>query len=264
LSVPSRQVQVFAPRVFEVGGLTAAQVQAGSGYAQAIARMKPGTTIAQVTADLAAISRASKERFPTRLDANNTNEPILFVEQLVGGLEPTFYTLLAAVGFVLLIACANVASLFLGRLMTRHREIAVRQSLGATRAQVVGQFLVESLLFSSVAGALGILLGVWALDGINALVSSQLPPNTTLTMNWRALGFTAGITFASALLVGLVPALQASRAPLVEALKDSARGSSGERGTRFRSTLIVAEVALSVVLLVGSTLLLVSFLELQR
>src|SRR5262249_58839016 len=91
-----------------------------------------------------------------------------------------------------------------------------------------------------------------------------LPPNTILTLNWRALAFTGGVTLVTALLVGLAPAIQASRAQIVEALKDSARGSSGERGRRFRATLIVAEVALSVVLLVGSSLLLVSFLQLQR
>lgn len=265
LSVPFGQVQVFAPRVFEVGGLTAAQVQAGSGYAQAIARVNPGVSMAQVTSELAAVSAVSKERFSTRLDANNTSEPILFVAQLVGGLEPTFYTLLAAVAFVMLIACANVASLFLGRLTQRHKEIAVRQSLGATRAQVVRQFLVESLVFCAAAGALGVLLGIWALDAVSSLVASQLPPNTTLTMNWRAAGFAGAATLISALLVGIVPAVHASGAQLVDALKESARGSSGgERSSRFRSALIVAEVTLSVVLLIGSGLLLASFLKLQR
>ncbi len=264
LSPPYSQVQVFAPRVFEVGGLTAAQVLAGSGYAQPIARLKPGVSLAQAREDLAAISRSYKERFATKLDANNLSEPLLFVAALVGNLEPTFYTLLAAVGFVLLIACANVASLFLGRLTARQREIAVRQAIGASRAQVVRQFLVESLIFSIAAGALGLLLALWSLSAIQSLLGTQLPPNAVLTLNWRALGFTAGITLATALLVGFAPALHASRAALVETLKDSARGSSGERGGRFRATLIVCEVALSVVLLVGSSLLLASFLKLLR
>jgi predicted permease len=264
LSAPFSQVQVFAPRVFEVGGLTPVQVQNGAGYAQPIARLKPGVSLQQARSELAAISRGYQERFATKLDANNVSEPLPFVASLVGNLEPTFYTLLGAVSFVLLIACANVASLFLGRLTARHKEIAVRQSLGATRRQIVAQFLIESLVFSLAAGAVGTLLGVWALSAIQSLVTSQLPPNAELTLNWRALGFTSGVTVVSALLVGLAPALQASKTHLVDVLKDSARGSSGGRGGRLRATLIVAEVALSVVLLVGSSLLLVSFLKLQR
>jgi len=264
LTAPFAQTQVFSPRVFEVPALTMAQVQAGSGYAQPIARLKPGVSLERAAQELAAISKTSHDRFPARLDANNTTEPQLFVESIVGGLQPTFYTLLGAVAFVLLIACANVASLFLGRLAARHKEIAVRQSLGATRAQVVRQFLVESLVFSTIAGGLGVLLALWGLTAVQSLIASQLPPNATLTLNWRALLFTGGVTLVSSLLVGLAPAWHASRAQLVDALKDSARGSSSERTGRFRSTLIVAEVSLSVVLLVGSTLLLASFIKLQR
>ena len=264
LSPPFGQVQIFAPRVFEIGGLTPVQIQAGAGYAQPIARLKPGVPLAQATSELAALSRSYREQFATRLDANNASEPRMYVAALVGNLEPAFYTLIGAVSFVLLIACANVASLFLGRLTGRHKEIAVRQSLGATRAQVVRQFLIESLAFSTVAGALGVLVGLWSLSAIQSTIASQLPPNTTLTLDWRALVFTGGVTVISALLIGLVPAVQASKARLVDVLKDGARGSSGDRGGRFRATLIVAEVALSVVLLVGSSLLLLSFLKLQR
>ena len=264
LSAPFNQVQLFAPRVFEVGGLTAVQIQAGAGYAQPIARLKRGVSLARAAAELEAIGKASKARFPTRLDANNTTLPLMFVAALVGNLEPTFYTLIAGVSFVLLIACANVASLFLGRLTARQKEIAVRQAVGASRTRIVRQFLVESLVFSSVAGGLGLILAMWAVSAIQSIVASQLPPNTVITLNWRALAFTAGATVVTALLVGLAPALQASRAQLVEVLKDSARGSSSARGRRFRAALVVGEVALSVVLLVGSALLMVSFLQLQR
>ncbi|HXI30974.1 MAG TPA: ABC transporter permease [Vicinamibacterales bacterium] len=264
LSPPFAQVQVFAPRVFEVGGLTPIQVQNGAGYAQAIARLKPGVSLERAAAELVTLGRSYQERFATRLDANNVAEPRLFVAALVGNLEPTFYTLLAAVGFVLLIACANVASLFLGRLTMRVREVAVRQALGATRRRVMKQFLIESVVFSLVAGALGVLLAMWGLVAIQSMIATQLPPNTTLTLNWRAFAFTGLVTFATALLVGVVPALQASRTALVETLKDSARGSSSERSGRVRAVLIVAEVALSVVLLVGSALLLISFIALQR
>src|SRR5262249_54272501 len=153
----------------------------------------------------------------TRLDANNASEPLMFVASLVGNLEPTFYTLLGAVSFVLLIACANVASLFLGRLTARHKEIAVRQSLGATRGHIVAQFLIESLVFSVAAGALGALLALWAIAAIQSIVAAQLPPNTVLTLNGRALAFNGAMTLATALLVGFAPAVQASRAHLVDA-----------------------------------------------
>ncbi len=264
LSNPFSPVQVFVPRVFDVTGLTPVQVQIGAGYCQPIARLKPGFTLAQANAELAALSKAYGEQFPTKLDAPNLIEARDYNAALVGNLRPTFYTLLGAVAFVLLIACANVASLFLGRLFSRHKEIAVRQSLGASRGQIVRQFLVESLVFSTLAGALGVLLALWSLKTIESVVSSQLPPNTTLSLDWSALGFTACVTLASGLLIGLAPALQASKPRLVEVLNDSARGSSGARGGRFRSTLIVSQVALSIVLLVGSTLLLLSFLRLER
>jgi predicted permease len=264
LTPPFAQAQVFAPRVFDVGGLTPLQVQNGAGYAQPIARLKPGVTLDQARDDLASIARASRERFPTRLDANNTMRPRFFVEALVGNLRQTFNALNGAVAFVLLIACANVAALFLGRLTARHREIAVRQSLGATRPHIIRQFTAESFVFSLAAGLFGVLLALWALSAVQSLVASQLPPNTTLSLNTRALLFTAFTSVLTALLVGLVPAVQASRANAVEALKDSARGSSSGRSGWFRSALIVGEVALSVVLLVGSSLLLASFVRLQR
>jgi len=264
VSPPFAQVQVFAPRVFEVGGLTPLQIQSGAGYSQPIARLRRGVSQKQAENELAAIDQRYKEQFPSRLDANNATQPRPYVPALVGTLEPTFYTLLGAVSFVLLIACANVASLFLSRLTKRNKEIAVRQAIGATRPRIVRQFLAESLVFSIAAGALGVIVALWALSGIQSLVANQLPPNTALTLNWRALVFTGSVTLVTALLVGVAPALHASRSQLVDVLKDCARGSSAERGGRFRAALIVAEVTLSVVLLVGSGLLLISFLKLQR
>jgi len=263
LSPPFAQVQVLAPRVFEVAGLTPLQVQNGSGYSQPLARLKPGVSLQQAATELSSISAAYGQQFGSRLDATTTSEPHDFIQSLVGNLQPAFYTLLGAVSFVLLIACANVASLFLGRLVARRKEIAVRQSLGATRTQVVRQFLTESLVFSTVAGGLGVLIALWTLAAIRSLLASQLPPNTVLTLNARALLFTGAVTVVSALLVGLMPALQASRAHMVDVLKDGARGSSSG-GRRFRGAMMIVEVALSVVLLVGSTLLLMSFLDLQR
>jgi putative ABC transport system permease protein len=264
VSAPYSQTQVFVPRVFEVSGLTAAQVQNGAGYAQPIARLKGGVSLEQAAQELAAISRGSRERAPGRLDANNTSVPQSFVSLLVGTIRPTFYALLGAVGFVLLIACANVASLYLGRLISRRKEIAVQQSLGASRWRIVRLLIVECLILSSAAGALGVVLSVGALSAISSLLASQLPPNATITIDWRAVVFSGAVSLVSALLVGLVPALFASRGDAIDALRDTARGTTSRQAGRLRASLIVAEVVLSVVLLVGASLLLVSFIKLQR
>ncbi|MEZ5316363.1 MAG: ABC transporter permease [Vicinamibacterales bacterium] len=264
MSPPFRQVQVWAPRVFEVGGLTPAQVDAAAGYAQPIARLAPGVTLDAAAAELASIAEAYKRDFPGKLDANNLSVPRDFVESLVSNLKPTFYTLLGAVGFVLLIACANVSSLFVGRLARRQKEVAIRRSLGARRGVIVAQFLTESLVLALAAAAIGTLLARGALAAVPALVGQQIPPGTTFTLDWRAWGVIALAALGCAALVGLIPALHASRTDPIETLKDATRGSSGGRGGRLRSGLIVAEVALSVVLIVGSSLLLTSFVSLQR
>jgi predicted permease len=265
LSNPYRKVLLFVPRPFESNGLTPQQVQGGAGYLGVTARLKPGVTLEQANSEVTTLAKNYRAAFAERLDGKNETTVKTFAEELVGNIRPTFYLLLAAVGLVLLIACANVASLFLGRLSARHKEIAVRLSLGATRAQLVRQFLVESAVFSAAAGVLGVFFGWWGLAAIQQLASNQLPPGVTLALDLRALAFTAGVSALSAVLIGLVPALQASRADLADVLKDSARGSSGGvRSARFRSTLIVGEVTLSVVLLVLSALLLVSFVRLQR
>lgn len=264
LTAPFRQVQLFAPRVFETGGLTKAQIDAGATYAQAIARLKPGVTLEQARAELVAFSASYKVRHAGKLDANNINEPRRFVAALVTGVEPTMYTLLGAVGCVLLTACANVASLFLSRLVQRRREIAVRLSLGATRAAIIRQYLIESLLFSGAGAILGIGLAFWALRGLQSVAAAQLPPSVNLGINWLTLMFTAGVTILCTVLTGLFPAIQASRSGVLAQLKDGDRGSSGATGRRFRQGLTIAEVTLSVILLVSAGLLLVSFARLQN
>jgi predicted permease len=237
---------------------------AGATFAQPIARLKPGVSLEQAHAELAAFSASYRERFPARLDANNISEPRMFVDALVSSLAPTMYTLMGAVACVLFIACANVASLYLSRLLKRRKEIAVRLSIGARRAGIIRLFLAESLLFSTAAGVLGTLFAVWTLSALQSVISTQVPPNTVIALNWRASIFTIGLTVVSALVTGVFPAIQVSRPNLAAYLKDSTRGTSGSHGRRFRQSLIVGEVMLSVVLLVGAVLLLASFVRLQN
>jgi predicted permease len=264
LTAPFRQVQIFAPRVFETGGLTPAQVQAGATFAQPIARLKPGVTLEQARAELIAFSAAYKARYPGNIDADNVSEPRSFVSTLTSGFEPSMNALLGGVTLVLLIACANVGSLYLSRLVRRRKEVATRIALGASRAAIVQQFLTEALFVSSTAGAAGIVLAAWGLQALQTIAATQLPPNTTLALNWRALLFGVAASTLTSALIALVPALQVSRPDVVEQLKDTPRGSTSGHGARSRRVLVLAEVMLSVVLLVGSVLLLVSFIRLQN
>jgi predicted permease len=264
LPAPISFVQLLSPWPFNAPGLTQAQIQGGAGYLQVTARLKPGVTFEQADAEVHTIARRYQQAYPGRLDANSENELRTWIEEQVGPVRPTFVLLLTVVGLVLLIACANVSSLFLSRLSARHKEIALRLSLGARRRQLVRQFLIETVVFCTAASALGVLLAVWSLDAIQRMLSTQLPANTVFSIDAPTLGFTMALLALATVIIGLIPALQASRVNLSEVLKDTARGApGGHRGSRFRSFLIVAEVALSVVLLVGSGLLLLSFIRLQ-
>ena len=185
--------------------------------------------------------------------------------ETVGSLRPLLLTMLAAVAFVLLIACVNLANLLLARASTRQRETAIRAALGADRRRLARQFVAEGTLLSVVGAAAGLLLAVWLVEGIAALAPAGLPSFVTPRLDWRVLAFLVAATGGAGLLLGLLPAWQASRADLNDVLKDSARGTSGgaARG-RTRSALVVAEVALSLVLLIGAGLMIRSFLNLQR
>ncbi len=229
LTQPFTQVQVWVPRVFEVAGLTHNQIDAGAGYSQPIARLKDGVSVEQAQAELNALTQGYKLENTRRLDGTSLTIARDFTDSIVGTLKPTFYALLGAVAFVLLIACANVASLFVGRLSGRQKEIAVRQSLGATRGAVVTELLTESLLVATIAGLIGAGLSVSALRGIAILAVQQLPSNTQFNLNWRAWLFLVSVAFVEPrLLVGLVPATIGPPAPTSwPSSGDATRGSSG-------------------------------------
>ncbi len=265
LSFPWAQIQVWAPRVFDLEGLPADLVQRGTGYLLVLGRLKPGATPAQAQAQLRGVSQAYGAANPEKVDSNAGLSAPSFHEDLVGGQRPMFLTLLAAVGCVLLVACANVANLLLARFTARRKEIAIRTALGATRGRIVAQFLTESVLTAALAGLLGVLLAVWGIDVLARVGADFLPRVADLSLDRTVLGFAVALSLLTGLGLGIVPAVQASRTDPGESLKDSARGSTGGRHTgRLRSGLLVAEVALSLVLLVGAALLTDSFRRLQN
>ncbi|MEO8499842.1 MAG: ABC transporter permease [Vicinamibacteria bacterium] len=265
LSNPFSNAEIFTTYWWAPSQLLPAQVDAGATYMQITGRLRPGVRFTEANKEVAMLGLRYGSAFPSRLDAQSPTEIRTLTEELAGTLRPTLNLLLGAVGFVLLIACANVSNLFLASLSSRGKEVAVRLSMGAERRHLLQQFMVETLLFSVIATLVGSFLGRLGLVAITQAAASQLPPNTEFAFNAWTFAFMAGICALSAVLVGLIPALQATRIGIAEVLKDASRGApGGTKGTRFRSGLIVVQVAMSVVLLIGSALLLVSFYRLQQ
>jgi predicted permease len=261
---PFAQNQVWLPRVFEQEGLPPDIIERGTGFLTLLARMKPGVNPAQADEQMHMIDRRYQTANPDKVDAKAGMSVVSFHEDLVGLQRPMMLTLFAAVGCVLLVGCANVANLLLARFTARRKEIAIRTALGATRARIVFQFLAESVLTAAIAGLLGVLLAVWGLDLLKKVADNFLPRVREISLDVNVLLFAVGLSLITGVVLGLVPALHASRSDPIDSLKDSSRGSTGRQAGRLRSGLLIAEVALSLVLVVAAVLLVDSFRRLQN
>lgn len=221
--------------------------------ARAFGRLKPGVTLAQAQAEMDEIARNLAVAYP-EADAGHNLKLVRMKEDLVGNVEPLLFVLLAAVGFLMLIACANVANLLLARSIARSREFAIRSALGASQARMIRQLLTESVLLSVVGGALGLLLAYVGLKTILKSLPSALPRASEVSLDPKVLLFTLLLSLATGVIFGLAPALKATRTNLQEVMKQSGRGSSGFRH-RLQGTFVAVEMALALVLLVGAGLM---------
>ena len=233
----------------------------GWGYLSAVALLKPGVQLEQARAEMETITARLREQYP-ETNNNRFNRVVSLHEHLVGATSNVLWLLLAAVGFLLMIACANVANLMLVRAAGRQNEIAIRTALGASRLRILRQLLTESVTLSLAGGAAGLFLGWWGVDLLTRLLPKDFPRSDDIRLDLSVLGFTALVSLVTGIVFGFAPAWQVSKTDVHESLKENARGTIGARN-RLRSVFVVAEVALSLVLLVGAGLLFRSFLELQ-
>ncbi len=275
LSGQSYTVIGVLPATFRFGGssldlltpvaFTAQDAQNHGGhFLSALGRLKAGVTVEQARTEMTTIAARLAAQYPGP-NAGWSVKVMPLLEYTVRSIKTALLVLLGAVAFVLLIACANVANLLLARAAGRQKEIAIRTALGAGRLRIIRQLLTESLLLSLVGGAAGLLLAKWGMDLLLKLAPQDLPRMAGISLDGRALAFTAAITLLTGVIFGLVPALQASKPNLSETMKDAGRGSTeGGRRQLVRSTLVVLEVASALVLLVGAGLLIKSFWQLQR
>jgi putative ABC transport system permease protein len=251
------------PDVWALDVLTPEQqrMRGGKSFAM-IGRLDDGVTLADAEADLNAIAAAIAAEFPD-YNAGWRVRVLPLREQLVGGLRRPLLILLTAVGFVLLIACANVANLLLVRAASRQRELCVRHALGAGRGRLVRELVLESLLLSLASAAVGLVFAWWGLRALLATIPSTLPSVATATLDLRVLTFMTAMSTATGIIFGLVPAIQGTRCNPSEGLRDGARGTVGSRrANATRNVLVVFEVALAAVLLIGAALLIQTFVRL--
>jgi putative ABC transport system permease protein len=253
-----QNTQIWTP-----AGVNSAKEPRDNRELSALGRLKPGVELAQAQSQISAVNTRLAQAFP---DTNKGWEARLsrLHERLVREVRPSLLLLLGAVGFVLLIGCANVANLLLARAAARQKEVAIRTALGASRARIIRQMLTESILLSTIGGALGLVLSFWLIELLISISPPDSPRFTEASLDYRVLAFTLAISAITGLIFGLAPALQSSKLDVSGSLKEGGRSSEGYRRTKARSLLLIGEVAMSLILLAGAGLLIKSFMRLQE
>jgi putative ABC transport system permease protein len=259
--------EVWTTKPIQSPGLSYERLMRGTPFLRVIGRVKTGVTLEQARASLLSLDQSYRAQNTSKIDSGLTTYFKTLPQDVTENIRAGFITLFAAVSFVLLIACSNVANLLLVRFSGRRREIALRIAIGASRASVVRLFVFESLLVSVIAGAVGAFVAWTLVPLVPQMAANFLPleANTITSLSLPVLAFTIGLSILTGLLMGIYPALQGSHADLVDGLKEGGRGTSGSvRQQRFRKILVGAQVALSVTLLAAAALLITSFLRLSQ
>jgi predicted permease len=259
--------EVWTTKPFQLPGFTYERMMRGTSFLRVVGRLKPAVTVKQARAALPSLDQSYGTQYPNKIDSTLITTLKTLPQDVTENIRAGFATLLAAVIFMLLIACSNVANLLLVRFSGRRREIALRMAIGASRASIVKLFVFESLLVSAFAGVAGAMLAWQLVPLVPRMAANFLPfeANAATSLSLPVLGFTIALSLLTGLLMGLYPALQGSHADLVDGLKEGGRGTSGSvHQQRFRKILVGGQVALSVTLLAGAALLITSFIRLSQ
>src|SRR5262245_29108200 len=267
VGIMPKRFTFYFPDLWIARAMSRSDPGANRDYWYAQAKLKPGVSIQEAQADVELIARRLAQLYPDDYPQNFRARVVGFVDDIVGPFRKTLYTIAAAVGLLLLIACSNVANMLLARATGREKEMAIRSALGGSRMRLAGQLLTESLLLALCGAIAGCLFSYAGIKGLLTLIPEDglIPSEVEIRLNFPALLFSLATAIGSAVLFGLAPALQTVRQNLVEPLKDASKGAGGGfRRGRLRNALVVFEVALSLVLLSGAGLLMRSFVKLQQ